>query len=114
MSEPVKRGEVYWGNLLPAKGSEPAKIRPVLVLSRDEFNTSPFNLLIVVPLTTQNKLYRSHVEISPFNSSLEKVSYAMCESIRSISRNRLGAYMGTVNEDVLDDISRIVYYLLDM
>ncbi|MFY9610104.1 MAG: type II toxin-antitoxin system PemK/MazF family toxin [Blastocatellia bacterium] len=44
------RGEVYWGNLDPQKGSEQAGSRPVVILQNDLLNRTG-NTVVVVPLT---------------------------------------------------------------
>jgi len=49
----MKRGEVYWADLVPRSGSEQTGRRPVLVVSHDGFNqTAAWKSIIVVPITT--------------------------------------------------------------
>lgn len=114
MSDSPKRGEVYWGNLSPARGREPAKIRPVLVISANDFNSGPLDLVIIAPLTTKNKLSSIHVEITPIHSTLDRISYVQCENVRSVSKSRLGEYLGAVENEVLEEVSDILFDLLEM
>ena len=50
---PVKRGSVYLANFNPAKGAEPGKIRPCLVMQSDLLNEAGHPSTTVLPLTTQ-------------------------------------------------------------
>ncbi len=50
---PVKRGSVYLANINPAKGTEPGKIRPCLVMQSDLLNEAGHPSTTVLPLTTQ-------------------------------------------------------------
>jgi len=48
-----KRGGIYLVNLNPSKGTEPGKIRPVVVLQTDLLNSIGHPTTIVAPLSTQ-------------------------------------------------------------
>ncbi len=49
----IKRGQVWWANLDPAKGTEPVKIRPVVVLQTDLLNDAGHLSTVICPLTTK-------------------------------------------------------------
>ncbi len=57
----MRRGDVYWVDFEPARGSEPNKKRPAIIVSRDESNTyvahHGLGTLTVVPLTSNTKIY---------------------------------------------------------
>jgi len=52
----IRRGEVWWANLPPPTGSEPAYRRPVLIVQVDSFNESPIRTVLAVAFTTKLKL----------------------------------------------------------
>jgi len=52
----VSRGSVCWADLGEARGSGPAKSRPVLVVQDDPFNVSRLNTTIVAVLTSNTAL----------------------------------------------------------
>lgn len=48
-----RRGGIYLANFNPAKGTEPGKIRPCLVMQNDLLNQAGHPSTTVLPLTTQ-------------------------------------------------------------
>jgi mRNA interferase MazF len=48
----LQRGNIYLEKLNPARGAEPGKVRPVLILQDDALNEVDHNTVIIIPLTT--------------------------------------------------------------
>ena len=109
-----KRGDVWFANFDPTRGHEQSGNRPCLVVSVDAFNASAADLLIVVPITSQDKGIRSHVRIDPPEGGLKKVSYAKCEDIRSIARERLSKRWGRIHERTMSDVEIRLRILLGL
>jgi mRNA interferase MazF len=86
--------------------------RPAVVISTDEFNESGAELAIVAPLTTAQRGYPSRVKVRPGASGLRETSWAAVEHLRSISVLRLREYRGGVERPVLDEIERVMDFLL--
>lgn len=112
----ILRGEVWDFDPDPVKGREQGKkVRPALVISSNQFNESRADLVIVMPLTTRNRGIPCHVKITPKDGGVRKISFAMCEQIRSISKERLKRRRGMVrNQQVLQAVSEWVCDLLDL
>jgi mRNA interferase MazF len=87
----VRRGEVWLADLGPTRGREQAGERPVLIVSADPINWSPADIVVAVPFTTRRREIPTHVEVRPPDGGLRSVSYAICEQVRSLSVERLGA-----------------------
>jgi mRNA interferase MazF len=105
------RGEIWFANLSPTRGREQRGARPVLIVSADPLNQGPAELVIVVPLTTTDRRVPVHVRIDPPNGGVREPSFAMCEAVRSISKERLERRFGMVDADsmrLVDDRLRIV------
>ncbi|HVW90354.1 MAG TPA: type II toxin-antitoxin system PemK/MazF family toxin [Gaiellaceae bacterium] len=106
----ASRGEIWFANLSPTRGREQRGARPVLVVSADPLNQGPAELTIVVPLTTTDRRVPLHVRIDPPNGGVREPSFAMCEAVRSISKERLERRWGTIDAGtmrVVDDRLRI-------
>jgi mRNA interferase MazF len=91
------RGEVWFADLNPTLGREQAGKRPVLVISTNDFNHGPAELVVVAPITTKKKGVPWHVPVSPPEGGLRSKSYIRCEDVRSISRARLSKRFGAAS-----------------
>ena len=76
----IQRGTVYLADLNPPKGTEPGKIRPVLVVQTDLLNGHHPSTL-VCPLTTNVKRSAKHlrVHLSGSQAGLDKDSDVMID-----------------------------------
>jgi mRNA interferase MazF len=108
------RGEVWTAGLNPTIGREQAGTRPCLVVSADGLNHSRAELAIVIPITSKEKGFPSHVEIEPPEGGLTMRSFIKCEDIRSISTARLQQRLGTVNLSTLSKVGEKLRLLLNL
>jgi mRNA interferase MazF len=115
MNERVRRGEVWFADLDPVRGHEQAGRRPVLVVSSERFNASRAGLVLVVPLTRTDRGIPSHVAIDPPDGGIRERSFAMCEAIRSIAKERLADRpLGIVSRLVMETVEDRLSILLDL
>jgi mRNA interferase MazF len=82
-----------WGvNLNPARGSEQAGYRPVLVISPDEMNRH-LGTVIVAPMTSRLRHWPSRVRIRHEG----KTSEVALEKLRTVDKSRLVRSMGKLH-----------------
>jgi mRNA interferase MazF len=110
----IWRGEIYDVDLGHPVGHEPASRRPALVVSSDALNNSRGGLVIVVPIGSASYGLRSHVELEPGRSGLDRLSYARCDQVRAISTRRMARRRGTTALDELEVIDQALHFLLDL
>lgn len=108
------RGEVWLADLDPTRGREQAGKRPVLVVSTNDFNHGPAELVVVAPLTSKRKGVPWHVLVTPPEAGLKSKSYIKCEDVRSVSRARLNKRWGLVSEPTLDAVEDRLRILLEL
>lgn len=100
----IKRGEIYYilqGDISEEVGSEQRSGRPGIIVSNNQNNIHS-DCVEVVLLTTKPKAsLPTHVNI---NTS-QYPSIALCEQVKTFSKQRLGNYVGTVTADELLDIN---------
>ena len=101
MPAPI-HGEVWLVDFGRTVGREQAGLRPALIVSPNRFNQGP--LVIVVPFTTTERRSPLHLRVAPPSGGLREVSFAMCEQIRSLSRERLREPWGRVEGEVLREV----------
>lgn len=110
----IFRGEVWLVNLDPTLGREQAGIRPALIISENIFNQGYAELIIVIPITSQDKGIRSHVKIAQGEGGLNLESFAKCEDVRSISKQRLIKKLGSVSKQKTENIEEKLRFLLGL
>lgn len=102
----VRRFSVWRVNLNPAKGSEQAGSRPVLVVSPNPMNDR-LKTVIVAPMTTRLRGWPTRV---PVNHD-SKMGEVALDQLRTIDQSRLGRSMGdlsaTYHEQVLSVLAEI-------
>jgi mRNA interferase MazF len=114
----MKRGEVYWANLVPRSGSEQTGRRPVIVLSHNAFNETPsWRSIIVIPLSTsptQSRRGPTVVALPAGTAGLTSNSSALCHQITTLDRAKLEERMGILPADAIVQIEKAVLAALDI
>ncbi len=110
----IWRGEIYDVHLGLPIGHESAFTRPAIVVSADLLNNGPGGLVTVVPLGSMGSGLRSHVEVGVRNSGLDRVSYARCDQLRTISTERLRRRRGAAAGDEISLVDQAIRFVLDL
>jgi mRNA interferase MazF len=108
------RGEVWMIDLNPTRGHEQAGKRPALVVSINQLNRGPANLVIVLPITSRPCGIPTHVPIDPPEGGLKKQSFALCEAVRSVSADRLAKRLGRVSSATMQAVEDRLRILLGL
>ncbi|HEC12989.1 MAG TPA: type II toxin-antitoxin system PemK/MazF family toxin [Acidiferrobacteraceae bacterium] len=99
----ILRGDVRWAELNPTRGHEQARRRPVLILSHDIFNKRS-GTVIAMALTSQLQKARFPLTYSLEPKQLQKPSWVKISQIRTLSVERIGKKLGTVEPEQLSEI----------
>lgn len=102
----LRQGEIWLFDPDPIKGNEIGKkVRPALIVSCNLFNDGPSGLVIVIPIASKDNKIPSHIRIDPPDGGVKQISYAMCEQVGSISKERLIKKLGSIeNISILKEI----------
>lgn len=109
-----QRGDIWLVKLDPTVGREQAGTRPGLIVSADGLNWSPSNLVIIVPLTTKQHNIIFHVPVAATDSGLGRDSFATCEDVRSVSKERLLKKVGSISPECLAQVEYRLRVLLGL
>lgn len=83
----VRRGEIYWVEFDPVKGSEQGGLRPALVVQNDVGNRySPTTVVVAITRAMPPKPYPFIVVIEPEESGLPQRSAVNCAQIAIIQQ----------------------------
>ncbi len=114
MPAEVKRGEIYWVDWSPRRGSEQGGIRPALVIQNDVGNRLSPNTIVASITTAPNKTYPFMVRCTPEESGLERESVIDLASIMTVDKLRLGQKCGQLNEAKMEEVNRAIRVSLDL
>ena len=106
---PIRRGDVFWVDLNPVKGSEQAGRRPVVVIQNDVGNeVAP--TVIVAPLTTKSftKHYPINVHLPRGVAGLKEHSTVLLSQIRTIDKTRLDRKIGHLPPTSLKQVDQAI------
>jgi len=86
----VRRGEVYWVDFLPGRGSEQAGRRPALVIQNDVGNRfSPTTIVAAMTSRVADKDYPTEVRLP--DGLFGRPSTVLCGQLLTVATDRLSA-----------------------
>ena len=114
----MRRGEVYWADLVPRSGSEQTGRRPVILVSHDGFNqTLSWRSIIVVPISTspsQGRRGLTIIEIPGGAAGLPQTCFAVCHQVTTLDRGKLTKRIGTLSPEILRLLEEALKAALDL
>lgn len=114
----MKRGEVYWADLVPRSGSEQSGRRPVILMSHDGFNQTPsWRSIILIPISTSPvhvKRGPTVVQIPGGAAGLPKTSFAICHQVTTLDRAKLSKRIGALPAEWLRSVEEGLRAALDL
>lgn len=91
------------GDLNPVRSHEQAGRRPVLILSHDIFNKRS-GTVIAMAITSQPQKAGFPLTYSLKSRQVQKLSWVKISQIRTLSVQRIGKKLGTVEPEQLNEI----------
>ena len=101
-----KRGQIYYADLSPVKGSEQGGYRPTLIIQNDVGNKYAPTVIVAVITSRHTKAnLPTHVWLNA-ECGLPKESMVECEQVRTLDKSRLKDFMGAVSDEVMAEIDK--------
>jgi mRNA interferase MazF len=104
------RGDIVWADLDPARGSEQAVHRPIVILSEDVFNARS-GTVIALAITSQPPRAGFPLTLELTEAKLPQRSWAKISQVRTVAVERIGKKIGCVTPEELD---RLVEGLIEI
>jgi len=110
----IRRGEIWWVEFDPVRGSEQGGTRPALVLQNDVGNSAS-TVTIVAAITSRfRRAYPFQVAISPDESGLDRPSLVLLNQWRTVDKVRLLRRAGQLAPERMLEIERAIKHSLGM
>lgn len=109
---------IFLASLNPAKGSEQAGRRPVLIISRESINQI-LPVVNIIPLTSQKSvarnIYPNEVLLPADVAGLKMNSIALCYQVRTLDKSRLEEDVGElVDAELRQEVIEALRFQLDI
>ena len=108
------RGEIYWVDWNPSRGSEQSGRRPALVVQNNTGNQlSPTTIVVSLTTRKMTKVYPFHVPLP--SGTLDKDGTIMCEQIMTVDQSRLlGQPLALLDDDIMAKVEEALRRSLGM
>lgn len=106
----IRRGDIWWVDLNPTRGSEIRKVRPAVVITADALNRAR-RTVVVVPLSTGPQPHPPIVVATP---SAGENSVAVCDQVRAVDKSRLARPDGRLSASDLSTIEMALRRLFEL
>ncbi len=115
MKTPLKRFDVWIADLNPPNGTEPGKIRPVVVVQTDLLNNFHPSTL-VCPVTTNIIAGADilRVNLAKNEGGLKKRSAVLVDQVRAIDNKRLLKKTGSLTKSAKNKLMNNLRIVLDL
>ena len=100
----VRRGEVYYVDRSPGRGSEQSGILPALVIQNNVGNQFSPTTIVTAISTQRGKTYPFQVPIVAQEGGLPRESIVKCEQIQTINQARLGPLVGVLSMEKMQEV----------
>lgn len=116
MTQTLNRGEIWLANLNPSRGTEPGKMRPVLLFQSQTLLDIAHPSILIIPLTTALIEDAAPLRIRIHaRDHLKKDSDLLIDQIRAIDNKRLiQGPLASLDDDLLKIIQCAVCEVMDM
>jgi mRNA interferase MazF len=110
------KGEIWWAELPPPRGSEPAKKRPVLIIQGDEFNRTAISTVICVVITSNLSLANApaNIRLAKADSDLDRTSVINFSQIVTIDKLFLTNCVSMLPNTIIAQINASIKTIFDV
>jgi len=111
----IKRGDVFFADLSPVRGSEQGGQRPVLIVQNDIGNKySPTVIVAAITAKIAKAKLPTHVEVEASTVGLIKDSVVLLEQVRTIDKTRLIQKLGHLDSKIMIRVDRALIISLGL
>jgi mRNA interferase MazF len=109
-----RRGEIWWVDWSPGRGSEQTGRRPAVIVQTEPANLNPrYPNTIVAAVSTKGRGVRAHVRVDPTDENgLAAPSFVKCEQLMTLSKVRLERRLGQLNPTDLQRVAAALRIVL--
>ena len=110
------KGEIWWADLPNARGSEPAKSRPVLIIQSDTMNRSSISTVMCAPITSNLDLENApgNFRLEKGVSKLDRTSVVNFSQIVTVDKSFIQKYVSALPKSLIENIDKSLKIVFDI
>lgn len=108
MARQIRRGEIYWVDWSPGRGSEQKGLRPALVIQNDTGNEFSPTTIVASCTTAIGKPYPFIVSVKARESGLPQDCCVNLAQIATVDKSRLIEKCGELDEEKMKQIDQAI------
>jgi mRNA interferase MazF len=112
----VRRGDIYWVDFSPGKGSEPTGRRPGLVIQCDALNESRLNTVVMLAITTNLKFSElpGNVLLAKGEANMPKRCVINVTQLKSVDKSSLVEKIGSLSSEEMERVVAGLKLVMDI
>ena len=112
----VRRGDIYWVDFSPGKGSEPTGRRPGLVVQCDALNESRLNTVVMLAITSNLKFSElpGNVLLAKGEANMPKRCVINATQLKSVDKSSLVGKIGSLSSDKMEEVVAGLKLVMDI
>jgi mRNA interferase MazF len=112
----IRRGDIYWVDFSPGKGSEPLGRRPGLVIQCDALNESKLNTVVVLAITSNLKFSElpGNVVLAKGEANMPKRCVINATQLKSVDRRSLVEKIGSLSHEKMEQVVAGLKLVMDI
>ena len=114
MPKEVKRGEIYWVNWTPRRGSEQGGTRPALIIQNDIGNKHSPTTIVAACSTAEVIDYPFIVCLKRGDGGLQEDCHVNLSAILTIDKSCLGDKCGELNDEKMAHVNDAIKHSLSL
>ena len=108
-----ERGEVYWVDFEPRRGSEQGGVRPALVVQNDRGNQySPVTVVVALSSAPLPRVYPFTVPYGDGELAIPGAGHVNCAQLLTVDISRLGQSIGKLSVERMRQVDAALRYEL--
>ena len=112
----TRRGDIFWVDFSPGKGSEPLGRRPGLVIQCDALNDSKLNTVIMVAITSNLKFAElpGNVSLRKGEANMPKSCVINVTQLKSVDKSSLAEKIGSLPDKKMEEVFAGLKLVMDI
>lgn len=112
----IQRGDIFWVNFSPGKGSEPLGRRPGLVIQCNALNDSKLNTVIMLAITSTLKFGElpGNIILHKGEANMPRQCVINVTQIKSVDKASLQEKIGTLSDKKMEVVVEGLKLALDI